>query len=113
MDQPAGRACIRQPSPQRELSHKKPTTREINDFKKSFGIFSLSSGSAVLPSLPCRPTANLSTPPRGLNPNRPSTAMSGEEAPLGALNLAEYAPAGARTVDCFKRIRKIGEGTYG
>ncbi|XP_047069157.1 cyclin-dependent kinase C-3 [Lolium rigidum] len=39
--------------------------------------------------------------------------MSGEEAPLGALHLAEYAPAGARTVDCFQRIRKIGEGTYG
>uniref|UniRef100_A0ACD5ZY31 Uncharacterized protein n=1 Tax=Avena sativa TaxID=4498 RepID=A0ACD5ZY31_AVESA len=39
--------------------------------------------------------------------------MSGEEAPPGALNLAEYAPAGARTVDCFRRIRKIGEGTYG
>ncbi|KAG8087463.1 hypothetical protein GUJ93_ZPchr0010g10996 [Zizania palustris] len=39
--------------------------------------------------------------------------MAGEEAPPGALNLAEYAPAGARTVDCFRRIRKIGEGTYG
>ncbi|XP_008677342.1 cell division cycle 2-related protein kinase 7 isoform X2 [Zea mays] len=39
--------------------------------------------------------------------------MDGEEAPLGALNLAEYAPAGARTVDCYRRIRKIGEGTYG
>ena len=40
-------------------------------------------------------------------------SMDGEEAPLGALNLAEYAPAGARTVDCYRRIRKIGEGTYG
>uniref|UniRef100_A0A0E0QJU3 [RNA-polymerase]-subunit kinase n=3 Tax=Oryza TaxID=4527 RepID=A0A0E0QJU3_ORYRU len=39
--------------------------------------------------------------------------MDGEEAPPGALNLADYAPAGARTVDCFRRIRKIGEGTYG
>jgi cyclin-dependent kinase 12/13 len=39
--------------------------------------------------------------------------MAGEEAPLGALNLDEYAPAGARTVDCYRRIRKIGEGTYG
>ncbi|RLN03343.1 cyclin-dependent kinase C-3 [Panicum miliaceum] len=39
--------------------------------------------------------------------------MAGEEAPLGALNLSEYAPAGARTVDCYRRIRKIGEGTYG
>uniref|UniRef100_A0A0E0D3E9 [RNA-polymerase]-subunit kinase n=1 Tax=Oryza meridionalis TaxID=40149 RepID=A0A0E0D3E9_9ORYZ len=39
--------------------------------------------------------------------------MDGEEAPPGALNLADYAPSGARTVDCFRRIRKIGEGTYG
>nr|CAB3503351.1 unnamed protein product [Digitaria exilis] len=39
--------------------------------------------------------------------------MAGEEAPLGTLNLSEYAPAGARTVDCYRRIRKIGEGTYG
>uniref|UniRef100_A0A4U6UJ88 [RNA-polymerase]-subunit kinase n=1 Tax=Setaria viridis TaxID=4556 RepID=A0A4U6UJ88_SETVI len=39
--------------------------------------------------------------------------MAGEEAPLGALNLSEYASAGARTVDCYRRIRKIGEGTYG
>ncbi|GJN03683.1 hypothetical protein PR202_ga21154 [Eleusine coracana subsp. coracana] len=43
----------------------------------------------------------------------PPPAMAGEEAPLGALNLSEYAPAGARTVDCYRRIRKIGEGTYG
>ena len=46
-------------------------------------------------------------------PQRPPPAMAGQEAPLGALNLAEYAPAGARTVDCYRRIRKIGEGTYG
>ncbi|CAO2202088.1 unnamed protein product [Urochloa humidicola] len=39
--------------------------------------------------------------------------MAGEEALLGALILDEYAPAGARTVDCYRRIRKIGEGTYG
>ncbi|OEL21060.1 Cyclin-dependent kinase C-3 [Dichanthelium oligosanthes] len=39
--------------------------------------------------------------------------MAGQEAPLGALNLSEYSPAGARTVDCYRRIRKIGEGTYG
>jgi len=51
---------------------------------------------------------SLSRHRRGLQP-----FMDGEEAPLGALNLAEYAPAGARTVDCYRRIRKIGEGTYG
>jgi len=64
----------------------------------------------LLPKRPEAPAEQLQVPRA---PQRPPPAMAGQEAPLGALNLAEYAPAGARTVDCYRRIRKIGEGTYG